>query len=262
MNLTILITASLNPTHPKIDFIQKVILSLEFVNIKSLNYSTKIPVLLCHDAINPIKHYSDKNKLSSDKKRYDEYFINLEKFIKEYNNNSNFFNLIIIKNDKWGHLTGNLRNAIKYVHTEFMLVLQHDLPFCKSFDINSIIEDMKNNPQLKHIQFNRHNNLPIHWWKDKYNFFNSKNIKTDTNHYVSTLAWADQNQLTTKKYYTDLVLKKCKDGCFMEAVLYKKNNSPKTHSIYGTYFFGKYNESKYITHIPISTFWKGKYKIS
>ena len=108
---------------------------------------------------------------------------------------------------------------------------------------------MKKTPQLKHIQFGRRNDVNYGWFKDKFNFLNNNNITTEKNNYISTLAWADQNHLTTKKYYTDIVLKLCKNGCFMEAVLSKKNNTPDTHKKFGTYFYGEYKKSKYTNHI-------------
>lgn len=256
MDLTILITASINPTHPNIDLIKNVIESLEYE--KSIK--DKINVLLCHDAINLETHFKNKLEYEKSCEIYKKYFTNLEKYICKYNKDSSRFNLLIIKNKEWGHLTGNLKNALNFVKTKYILVLQHDLSFCKNFHLESIINDMKNNSKLKHIQFNRTKNIPINWFKDKYNFFGTHNIKTEKNNYVSTLSWADQNHLTTKKYYTDIVFQISKNGSFMEKHLHQKNNSPETHKRFGTYFFGQNNESNYINHINISTFWKNKYK--
>ena len=151
---------------------------------------------------------------------------------------------------------------MKYINTEYLLVLQHDLSFCRNVNIQSIIEDMKINSLLKHIQFSRKNDISYGWFKDKFNFLNN-NITIKNNNYISTLAWADQNHLTTKKYYTDIVLKLCKDGCFMEAVISKKNNNHNTHKKFGTYFYGKYKDEKYTNHISgkNAMWWKSKYKI-
>ena len=259
MCLTIIITASFSPIHPNIIYIKKVIKSLNYLEIYSNN---KINVLLSHDALNPMDHFKNKEIYKSNLLKYQEYLKNLEKYIEEYNKESTKFILRIIKNNTWGHLTGNIRNCIEYVETEFIFMLQHDLSFFRKINISSIIEDMKENSQLKHIQFHRENILDG-WFKDKINFLNNHNIITKKNEYISTLSWMDQNHLTTKKYYLDLVLKLCKNGCFMEACLHKKNNSLNTHKIFGTYVYGKYLETKYTEHIQgkNSLMWNKKYKI-
>lgn len=258
MDLSIIVTASYSPSHPEIKYIEEVIESLELLTIKT---TEKIDVFLGHDAINPISQIG-QDKYKDYSKKYCEYFENLDKYINNYNNTNIKFNLILIKHNEWGHLSGNIRKLIPLIKTNLLLVLQQDLPFCEKININSIIQDMIDNPKLKHIQFNRTKNIPIHWYKDKHNFFNNHNVVTKDNTYVSTLAWADQNHMTTLNYYKEIVLKECYDGIFMEAILHKNNNNPSTHPKYGTYLFGKYNDGPYIIHSARKNaiFWESKYK--
>ena len=53
-------------------------------------------------------------------------------------------NVQIVIRDDWGHLTGNVRNAMNYVKTKYVLV-QHDFPFIQKIDIHKVIQDMKMN---------------------------------------------------------------------------------------------------------------------
>jgi len=133
--------------------------------------------------------------------------------------------------------------------------MQHDLPFCKSFDINSILEDMETYPQLKHIRFNKRHNKMLGWDIDKIGFWNNYNIKGNHN-YISTLCWSDNSHLTRLSYYKNFVMKNCSDksllpsnrtgGHCMENYLNKHRN---IENHYGTYVYGTIDESKYIIHI-------------
>jgi len=260
MDFTIIITASFSPIYPDITYIKSTIESLKYIESCITN---NINVLLAHDHLNPLKHFNNLEIYNKNKDIYNTYFDNLENYVQNYNKNSKFFILEIIKNNNWGHLTGNIRNVIERVNTKYLLILQHDLPFCKKINIISIIEDMKNNSKLKHIQFSRYDNINYGYFKDL-KFINKYNIKTQHNNYVSVLAWADQNHITTKDYYTNIVLKECNDGCFMEAILHKKNKNLNTHKKYGTYFFGEYNNNKFTNHISgkNAIYWNTKYKVS
>ena len=85
MNLTIIITASFSPIHPQIKYIQTVIESLNYLIIDSSN---KIPVLLCHDTLNPSNHFKNKKKYQDNLQIYEEYFKKLSKYLENYNKTS------------------------------------------------------------------------------------------------------------------------------------------------------------------------------
>lgn len=222
--LTIIITASYISSHPSIKCMKQVIDSLDNLN---LEIGTK--VILAHD-------YSSELD-------YIQYIENLNQYIST--NGKYSFEIVIRENH--GHLTGNLRNAISYVNTKFVLVIQHDLPFIRNIDITKVINDMNENSRLKHIRFNKRKNIKA--GDDARNDLFGKEIKCRNFSYIRTPTWSDQNHLCLTSYYTDIVMKECSDGKFMEKFLRPKINSIKEHNKYGTYLFDVLNADPYIFHL-------------
>ena len=218
---SIIITASFIPSHPSIDLIKTTIESLHYI---SMNKDT--PIILAHD-------YSTNSK-------FIEYLTNLNEYI------SNKPAIKLVVRDSHGCLTGNIRNAFNYVTTEYVLLIQHDLPFIKSFEIEKVIEDMRHTPELKHIRFNKRATIKI--IVDALNDLFGKQITSQNYTYTRTPGWSDNNHLCHSDYYRNIILKECPDGSFMEHFVHGKSTTEETHAKYGTYIFGKLNESAYITH--------------
>jgi hypothetical protein len=221
MNLTVIITASYCPSHPSIFLIKDVLESLRFLN---LNENT--PILLAHD-------YNDHPK-------YLEYLEYLKDYIKHKSN------IKIVKRESNGHLTGNIRHAMQFVTTKYVLILQHDLPFIRKVNINKVMNDMDIYPTMKHIRFNKRKNIKAHY--DGINNLFGKEIKANHYSYTRTPAWSDQNHICLTSYYNDLILKECKDGRFMENQLYGVNKDEHAHQKYGNYLFGSVNHPTMINH--------------
>jgi len=231
MNFSIIITTSPTNSNPDLLMISSVINSIK-QNIKT-DYEKKI-IISC-----------DGTDLMNE--NYDNFIKNLEK---KYCNDNN---IQIIVNVKKGHLTGNIRNSIKYVDTKYILFVQHDLLICKEVDADKIIMDMENNLNLKHVRLNKRDNIKAGW--DNTKLFASEIIEENYN-YIFTESWSDQNHFTTKQYYLENVLSNVEDGVFMEQVM---NNICKgNHSRYGTYIFGKLNEERYIVHVDGADNRRGK----
>jgi len=145
-----------------------------------------------------------------------------------------------------GCLVGNVRHALTFVKTEFILLLQHDLPFTRTLpDLSKVMEDMKINPSLKHIRFNRLFNTYNMY--DKYWLF-GKQVASTNYTYTRTPGWSDNNHLALTSYYNNLIMKECKDGGFMEGDLYWKIKDEASHETYGTYLFGGLDEAPYTSH--------------
>ena len=228
MSFDIIVTASYIPSHPSIKLIKKTIYSLHYLNYKG---PKKVNVILAHDYSNNPNYFI--------------YLYNLEKFVKIYNNSNPYFNLIIVTRKDHGHLAGNVRNALKYTKNEYLLIIQHDFPFCKNFNINSILQDMNKFPELKHVRFNKRKNIMKAWDIDKSNFWNNFNVKGNHN-YISTMCWSDNNHLTRKSYYNNIIMKASPNGTAME---WNLNNNRNLKNHLGTYVYGVLGESKYIEHI-------------
>lgn len=219
---SIIITASFIPSHPSIEFIQCVIESL-----KHIHMDKDTPIILAHD-------YSEDSK-------FVEYLENLRDYISDKKN------IQIVVCSSHGHLSGNVRNAFEYINTEYALIIQHDLPFIRDFEIVKIINDMKNNPELKHIRFNKRRTLKVGY--DALNDLFGKQIISQNYSYTRTPGWSDNNHLCRSDYYIDIILKECKDGKPMESYLFKKIETEEIHNKYGTYIFDEINKPAYINHI-------------
>ena len=220
-SLTIIITASFIPTHPSIRIIQQTIESLKLINMPS---DTKI--ILAHD-------YSKNPK-------YLEYLQNLTEYIKPYSN------IVIVQRNSHGHLTGNIRNSLKYVNSKYILLVQHDFPFIRNFNIENVINDMEENPMIKHVRFNKRNNVKRRW--DAQNNLFGLHVKQSNYTYTRTPAWSDNNHICLTSYYNNIIMKECPDGCAMEKKLKSQARGPKWHKKFGTYMFGEVNNPAVIKH--------------
>jgi len=223
--LTIIVTASISPSHPSIHFIKETIESLKYLNSKNYN------VILAHDFDNSSS--------------YLEYLDNLRKYVKTLENSARFK---IIVNPTWGCLTGNLRHAINNgsIDTKYILVIQHDLPFIRDFDIEKIMDDMDNTEELKYVRFNLYKTIGCE--RDKRHGLFGKQVVANNYSYTRTANWTDNNHICTLEYYNNIVLQECKDGSYMERTLHRKSIDEITHAKYGTYIFGMLEEPPYIRH--------------
>jgi len=218
---TVIVTASFIKSHPSIEFIKCTLESLKYAHLPLCT-----PIILAHD-------YSDDEK-------YKEYLTNLEDYI------SDKPTMKLVVRDSFGALVGNIRNAFKYVTTEYVLVIQHDLPFIRDFNLKKVIEDMKHNPELKHVRFNKRITRKTAW--NSVNDLFGKQVQSVNYTYTRTPAWIDNNHICSSKYYRTIILKESPDGTAMETVEMGKSFDEESHKKYGTYIFGKVNEKAYIRH--------------
>jgi hypothetical protein len=221
MSYTIIITASYIPSHPSIKIIKETIESLKYINMDENTL-----IILAHDYNNNPNYYR--------------YFQNLSNYIK------NKRNIKIICTKVKGHLTGNIRNAFSYVNTKYVLIIQHDLPFISEFYINDVIEDMENYSILKHVRFNKRNNVKLIF--DSLNNLFGAQLKAINYIYTRTPGWSDNNHLCRADYYRNIVLKECKDGKPMESYLHGLSKNEEIHYKYGTFLFGPLNHKQMIKH--------------
>lgn len=241
--LTVLISANLIPTHPSIKFIKSVIISLELLKLPK-----NIKIILSHDNI------KETEKTDIEIKKYKDYFKNLEDYCKI----SDYINIQIILNNEWGHLSGSFKNALNYINTPYILVLQHDLPFIRKInDIKELIILLENNPNIKHIKFNKRQGI-TNWdgankkylyrrsFLKTYTFnINNKSIKL-----MRTLCWSDQNHLVSKEYCFNIIKPLLTEKTFPEAIC-NPLNTAETHDHFGTYMYVGQDDNnlQYIAHL-------------
>jgi hypothetical protein len=223
-DITIVITASFVPSHPNICLIDETLKSLSLIS-ECQNF----PTILAHDYNGNIQ--------------YAKYLDNLSNFI------SDKPNIRICTTNSRQHLSGNIRNALNIVKTKYLLIVQHDLPFIRQFEILQIIDDLQYFPEIKHLRFNRRNNIKVGFDDSTGDIFGLQ-IQGKNYTYTRTPGWSDQNHLCLASYYRNVIFPELFDAnVFMENILKNKPHTESGHKKYGTFLFGAYNDPPTIKHI-------------
>lgn len=234
-SVTVIVTCHPVTSHPSASMIMQTLESLyNIVGIEPLN------CIIAHDGVRLLAR-------AKERKRYKEYFKNLTSELE--NKSSSVDSFFIVRKRTRSHLTGNLKNAIKYVKTEFILVVQHDLMFIKSIDLDPYLTLMRLNPDIKHLRFNVRSNTK-HGWDagdtERFDFFGEVPVKPSI---CKTLAWSDQNHLARTDYYRKIVFPLVgKLRTFPESVL-NQISTMETHSLLGTFLAGPFGDDAAITHL-------------
>lgn len=181
-------------------------------------------------------------------KQYDIYKENLRNFIKDKEN----YELICYQENL--DLVGNIHETLKYVKTKYIFLIQQDLPFVKEFNLKTVLDDLDNLPQIKHLRFNDTVNKRIKGRNDDNDKFGENTIERN-NKYISTGVFSDRNHIATLDYYKNVIFQDVplnaptgwRYPCFgMEHILAQK---PMTnHERYGTYIYGELEYPAMITH--------------
>ena len=135
---TIVITTSLIPAHPSIQMINDTIQSLYHL----VGLHPEAPIIVTADFV--------RNGTSPEHTaRFDAFLRNL---LQEYGPRISILVASEYRGQSW-----SMYNAIQFVKTEFMYVLQHDMPFCRDIDHTNSIKSMKEYPNnLRMIRFPLH----------------------------------------------------------------------------------------------------------
>jgi len=198
MKLNVIISASPTSSHPSIVQIKQVVESLKHINAKN-----KYNVILAHDGI------ADPAKLEK-VRSYHEYFKNLENFAKNYHEIAEINEIKIVGADKWGGKILGIREAMKVVNSEYLLMLEHDHPLIRDFKIEDILEDMDLDETIKHIRFGIGGMEPgsgdLIWpLYDGRNDLFGKEKRCKNYTYTRTPFWSEQPHVCKTSYYTDFV---------------------------------------------------------
>jgi len=250
-DITIIVTASPVKSHPRFTMIKKVVESLSCAKCDGGNAYKVCPIILAHDGPQPMDEPSFGTiEAAKEFKRetywdYDRYLDGLTRWA------NRFDNIEVVKRPDYGNLIGNIAHALEQVKTPYVFIVQHDLPFIRSFDLTSILKDMKANPQLKHIRFNRQRNDLAKGKnfdaKDREIF--GKELRTGSNVYTYTCAWSDNNHICRANYYREIILPECGDvKRYMETIINPKSTA-ETHSHYGTFIYGHNRHERMIANL-------------
>jgi hypothetical protein len=235
-NLTVVVAASLIPSHPSTSMIEQTLASLDIMGI-----SKEVPLVIAHDAVSP-------NSDSMDRWRYQQYLVNLEELCKIRGNS------IITKLDSWGQLSQSLSLAFTYIKTQFVLVCQHDLPFIKRIAIDEIVATMESQMGLKHVRFNLRENYPYAFDafpKKRRNFYQEESFGVDGefSNFIKTVGWSDNNHLCHVDYYRRTVFPLVGKRRVAPEHVMNLIATPRTHEQLGTYIFGRIGDSPAIKHL-------------
>lgn len=234
MNITFIVTGHCMEKYP--DNVDYMIHTLEsFKYIKNFNDSKVIIAL-------------DGNEKEEFEEKYNDYKKKLKIFIKDKPNYE------LICHEKNLNLVENVYQTLKYVKTKYIFLIQQDLSFINEFDLKSVLDDMENLKEIKHLRFNDTENLRINGRNDNNDEFGKKTIIRN-NSYISTGVFSDRNHIARLEYYTDFIFKNgplnkptgWKYPCFgMEHILAFK--PMEKHEDYGTYIYGEIGFKPMITH--------------
>jgi hypothetical protein len=236
--LTIIVTASPIPTHPSLMIIEQTLESL-----KCIDSSNTVDVILAHDDFHP----GSSNEV---RQSYNEY---LSSLTKKYSSNDRFQ---IIKLQEWGCLAGNILNAIKFVKTPYVLIVQHDFKFTEVIDVENCIIAMNSFSRIKHIRFNRQPNYPYVFDRDpkrrgkhyREETFSHQNLSRDLD-LTKTLGWSDNNHLCKTEYYRDVISQLVRNQkTFPEHPCNLASNTI-LHRLFGTYIYGEIGKKGVIEHL-------------
>jgi hypothetical protein len=235
-SLTVVVAASLIPSHPSTSMIEQTLTSLHLLGL-----TQEVPLVIAHDAPSP-------DCDSKDLLRYEDYFARLEE-VCEIRGNS-----VITKLTKWGQLSQSLSLAFTYVKTPYVLVCQHDLPFIKRIEVDQILETMESQLMLKHVRFNLRENQPY-----AFDAFPKKRklcyqeevfeLNGRAHHFVKTIGWSDNNHLCHVDYYRRIVFPLVGKRRVAPEHVMNLISIPSFHERLGTYIFGGLGDSPAIKHL-------------
>jgi hypothetical protein len=227
-----IITTNFSPYLKNLPLLKKTIKSLELISDLKTG-SIYYRIIIAIDGLDP-KFNSRRLKK------------NFQKYIKEINGLKN--DKIIISDCElggagWGHLSGNICHAFdNFVKSEFVLLVQEDLPFIRNIPLKKIMDHMHSDSRLKYVRFNRRRNEIWGYDSELVPYI------IEDLHYLKVNNWTDNNHLVkTKDYITDILPNLRGKRTFPENLIAPLNlKFPET---FGTFLYGKLQEPNVIFHI-------------
>ncbi|KAL3943669.1 MAG: hypothetical protein SGBAC_002249 [Bacillariaceae sp.] len=130
-----MITSNLIQMHPHIGMLQDTIFSLHRF-LENIPFNTPIYVVV--DGLPP-KEVSDNNK-----ERRKQYIQNIRE-----HNFAPFTNVQAVPMEEHKFLAGCVKFTLEnYIETEFLYIIQHDLPFCRKVDHRRLLKTMHEHPDV------------------------------------------------------------------------------------------------------------------
>src|SRR3989338_3942168 len=193
-------------------------------------------------------------------KRAEDYEKYKQKVIELAKTDPYFSNTELIFCDKWVHLAGAMKEAIKHVATPYLFVHQHDFVLQKDFDLEAILATMDANPHVKHVRLAK---FPTNMYAAQWEFDAPVDQVIEGPAFVPlsrTGGWSDNDHITRLDYYKDFVLSRCGHGPMEWSLHPALKNAMlqqgwKGHLPFGTYLLGNPADGGYIFHADGRGIW-------
>lgn len=140
-NTTIIITSSLVPSHPSVELIHRTIQSLEYLHGLPVQST---PIIITVDGAyyrSPQGSQAPKNIILS------QYIENLHDAYRDWPN------LQIVPQPIRVNLVGNVQKVMPMVQSEYVYMIQHDMPFISSINHEALIRTMQQNHEVRLVRF-------------------------------------------------------------------------------------------------------------
>jgi len=245
--LSVIVLSNPIPSHPSTDLISQTLESLSKIG---LGPGDRVHVML--DGLRFAW------RLGQQARDYTNYEIALKNQLGEQANCS------VTRRKKWGHISQTLKDALALIDTDYILIVQHDLPFVREIAIHEVLGLMRKFPNLKHIRFNKRRNLAegsdaIATYDgatkivDRSGFFRAwlppePATGTGTLSLTQTLCWSDNNHLVSRHYLSETILKPIGRHKISPEWVFNPLGTEAHHPILGTYIYGKPGDAAVIAH--------------
>lgn len=232
-------TCSPIPSHPSNEVLLETISS-----VKRFCGVSNWPIILAHDAPRP-------RTAAQTIRSYEEYLASARRDIPS----ARVFCL-----EHWGHTSGLIRAVVDEISTEMVLVVQQDMPFVRPVNILGAVDVLRRNQGPRHIRFNLRSNLPSGWDSAGHSLLGFRSSRSNffketcyaSSHgklrMVRTLAWSENNYLTTTRYLKGVVIPLSAKTNSLESGL-NSLGSPHRHSVLGTFVYGAHGSEPAIKHL-------------
>ncbi len=140
---TIIITSSFIPSHPSLLIINQTIESLRYIQ----GLPSNTPIFITVDGVDKKRHAKDARREIQKKKILDQYIEALQGSYSE-------LNFTILTQPTRVNLVGNVQKAIKRVKTEFIYLIQHDMPFISEINHLALMQTFQDFPdEVRLVRF-------------------------------------------------------------------------------------------------------------
>ena len=146
-----------------------------------------------------------------------------------------------------GCLSSLLHRCMENVETDFVNVMQQDLPIVKKFEAKKVINAMRDNSDMDLVRYVYNSNKFHEDYTRNYcsKVLNPKTIIIDDLQFTQCSQWADNNHIAKMEHYKDIVWPNTKQFSFMENELICY---PVKHNYRKIWYLGKISDGNYIKH--------------